>query len=247
MWVDTQGKGGYGWDFYDDNCDPMDGFGHGTHVAGIIGAVGNNFIGTAGVCWNVKMAALKIGGSSKKLSTSAAIKAISFARENGIKILNNSWGSKAFSNTLKLAIERYDGLFIDSAGNNGTDNDLYPSYPASYDSKNIISVAAVGFNNHLAPFSNYGAVSVDIAAPGINILSTTLNGTYGYKSGTSMAAPHVTGAAALLKGYRPDLTAMDIKDIILHSADRHRCLHGKISTSGILNVNKMIRKAGLLS
>jgi len=246
MWIDQSGEGICGWDFFYDDYDPMDKNSHGTHVAGIIGAVGNNGIGVVGVNWNVKMVALKITGNSSAICASAAIKAVEYAIDKEIPILNNSWGGRIYCESLKDAIEQYHGLFIASAGNNGLDNDIYPHYPASYECDHIISVAATGHNDNLTSFSNYGAATVDIAAPGAEIYSSLLNNGYGFKSGTSMAAPHVTGAAALLKGYRPDLTALEIKDIILSSAVKVHSLSGKVLTGGMLNVNAMFEVAGSL-
>ena len=246
MWIDQSECGICGWDFFYDNNDPMDKNGHGTHVAGTIGAVGNNGIGVVGANWNVKMVALKIGGASSAVCTSAAIKAIEYAIEKEIPILNNSWGGRTYSESLKSIIEQYNGLFIAAAGNNGIDNDSYPHYPASYDCDHIISVAATCQNDHLTSFSNYGASTVDISAPGAEIYSTLANNEYGFKSGTSMAAPYVAGAAALLKGYKPDLTALEIKDIILSSTDKVPSLYGKVLTGGKLNVNAMLETAGSL-
>ena len=240
MWIAPANQGIFGWDFYRNNRDPMDRTGHGTHVAGTIGAIGNNLIGVTGVCWDIKLAALKIGGNSNRVETAAAIKAIDYSNKNNIPILNNSWGGRAYSVSLKFAIENYNGLFIAAAGNNGSNNDRIPTYPASYTSDNIISVAAINQNNNLTSFSNYGFASVDIAAPGFSILSTILNGGYGYKNGTSMAAPHVAGAAALLKVYRPDLTSLEIKEIILSGVDKQPGLSGRILSEGTLNLNKMI-------
>lgn len=237
MWSAPGGQGVRGWNFENNSNDIMDRTGHGTHVAGTIGAVGNNIIGTTGVCWNVKLAALKIGDSAFDLA--AAIDAIDYANRNRIPILNNSWGSRLFSSSLKYAIDNYDGLFIVSAGNKGSNNDVIPVYPANYDSENIISVAASDSNDALALFSNYGAASVDIAAPGTDILSTSFNSEYSYMDGTSMAAPHVAGAAALLKGYMPRLRPSEIKDIILSSVDKRPQLSGKVSTGGTVNIRKM--------
>ncbi|MCL2717570.1 MAG: S8 family serine peptidase [Lachnospiraceae bacterium] len=239
LWVSQNGF--FGWNFADNNSDSIDRTGHGTHVAGTIGAVGNNAIGITGVCWNIKVASLKIGNHA--FSIAAGIAAIDYANKNNISILNNSWGGRDYSNSLKYAIGQYKGIFVASVGNNGLNNDYYPDYPASYDCENIISVAASDQNNELTSFSNFGAVSVDIAAPGTNILSLTLNNGYDYSRGTSMAAPHVAGAAALLKSYLPDLTIANIKNIILSSVDRNTNLSGKILTGGVLNVNRMISMA----
>jgi subtilisin family serine protease len=221
--------------------DNRDETGHGTHVAGTIGAVGNNGIGVAGVCWRVGITPFKLG--DRVFDLASAIKAIDYANINGIPILNNSWGSRSYSEALKFAIEQYDGLFIASAGNDGTNNDVFPSFPDSYDAENIISVAASMPDGTLATFSNYGAKNVDIAAPGANIFSTALHGGYSYFCGTSMSAPHVSGAAALLKAYRPGLTALEMKHIILSSAERNPALSGKISTGGVLDVNAMLKMA----
>ncbi|MCL2106554.1 MAG: S8 family serine peptidase, partial [Oscillospiraceae bacterium] len=221
--------------------DLMDETGHGTHVAGTIGAVGNNRIGVAGVCWNVGLANFKIG--NRVFDLAAAIAAIDYAALNRIPILNNSWGGRGYSATLRFAIKQYGGLFIASAGNDGTNNDFAPMFPASYDNENIISVAASTPYNTLASFSNYGAGSVDIAAPGTGILSAALNGGYSYLNGTSMAAPHVAGAAALLKSYRPGLTVPEIKEIILSSAEKHLNLSGRVAAGGVLNVNAMMELA----
>lgn len=239
MWVSSDGY--HGWNFINDDSESMDTSGHGTHVAGTIGAVGNNFLGITGVCWRVKLAALRIGNNV--MSLAAAISAIHYSNENYISILNNSWGGREYSPILEHAVTHYNGLFIASAGNDGVNNDFLPDYPASFDSENVISVAATKQDNTLAAFSNYGVKSVHIAAPGADIFSLALNSKYSYQSGTSMAAPHVAGAAALLKSYRPNLTALDIKHIILSSADKHPHLSGKILTSGILNVKAMFEMA----
>lgn len=233
-----------GWNFVDNNNCPIDVTGHGTHVAGTIGAVGNNCIGIAGVCWNVQIASFKIGDN--RIDLAAAISAIYFSNMMNIPILNNSWGGRTYSPILKYAIEHYNGLFIASAGNSSNNNDLLPSYPASYNSDNIISVAASTPENTLSSFSNYGAKNVDIAAPGTDILSTSLNGEYSYKNGTSMAAPHVAGAAALLKSYMPFLTTFELKHIILLSCTKHPNLVNKLLTGGILNVDSMIKLANFL-
>jgi len=222
--------------------DRRDEDGHGTHVAGTIGAVGDNGIGVAGVCWGVGLANFKLGG--RAFGTASAIAAIDCAAKRRIEIINCSWGGNGYSRALKFAIEQHGGLFIAAAGNSGKNNDKFPSFPASYDSDNIISVAASTPHNNLAPFSNYGVKSVDIAAPGMNILSTTLNGKYRYLNGTSMAAPHVSGAAALLKTYRPNLTPQQMKQVILASAKVYPGLRGKVTTGGALNINAMLEMAG---
>lgn len=238
MWTTWNGRLIYGWNFADNSSDSMDLDGHGSHVAGTIGAVGNNRIGITGVCWQVRVAALKFG-----LDVASAIAAIDFANYYKISILNASWGGRAYSQALKDAIDQYDGLFIASAGNDGTNNDVDPMYPASYDCKNIISVAAVDPYDTLARFSNYGLKTVDIAAPGTNILSLDLAGEYSPLNGTSMAAPHVAGAAALLKSSMPNISTITLKRIILSSAMENPELKGKILTGGILDMETMFKLA----
>jgi len=234
MWVSPNRQLTNGWNFGENNSNSTDTNGHGTHVAGTIGAVGNNRVGVVGVCWNVSMVSLKFN-----LYIDSAIAAINFANRYNIPILNASWGGRNYSRALKHAIDQYDGLFVASAGNNGTDNDYVPMYPASYDSDNIISVAATNPSGALARFSNYGARSVDIAAPGTDILSLGVRGGYSPQNGTSMSAPHVAGAAALLKAYMPNLTTSDLKNIILSSAAIHPMLSGRVLTGGELDVNAM--------
>jgi len=208
--------------------------GHGTHVAGTIGAVGDNRVGVTGVCWRVGLANFRLGSSVFDLAT--AVAAIDFSRRHRIPILNNSWGGRGDSRALRLAIEQYEGLFVVSAGNNGTNNDTIPMFPASYNSANIISVAASNQSNNLAPFSNFGARSVHIAAPGVGILSTDINGRYSSMNGTSMAAPHVAGAAALIKAHNPSLSTANLKQIILQSVTRVANLNSRVQSGGVLNV-----------
>ena len=240
MWVSPDGRFVGGWNFYRHNSDATDLTGHGTHVAGTIGAVGNNGVGITGLCWRVRVASLRFG-----FDIASAIAAIDFANIYSIPILNSSWGGRTYSPALKLAIDQYDGLFVTAAGNYGTNNDIIPDYPGSYDSENIITVAAANPNDALARFSNYGAKSVDIAAPGTDILSLGLRGSYSIQNGTSMAAPHVAGAAALLKAYMPGLTTAEMKNIILSSAAKRPALTGRVLTGGMLDVNAMFLSSSL--
>ena len=244
-----------GWNFFNHTNDPFDDYGHGTHVAGIIGAVGNNGIGVAGVSWKVKLMPLKfIGFNSGEgwVGTDAdAISAIDYAIMMKADIMSNSWGGSSYSHSLREAIESANTagiLFVAAAGNIGFDNDLFPEYPSSYDNDNIISVAAISDYDHLARFSNYGHHSVDIAAPGTDILSTVPKGTcplcnppgYRFLDGTSMAAPHVSGAAAIIKAQFPFLDTSQIKSKILYFADYKYFLKGKLSSEARLNVNNAL-------
>lgn len=186
-------------------CDPLDDHNHGTHVAGTIGAVGNNGIGVAGVNSSVKLMGLKFLSSSGSGSTSGAIAAIDWAVKAklagvNVRVLSNSWGGGGYSQALRDEITKAganDILFVAAAGNNGGNNDAAPNYPASYALSNVLSVAAVDSDDALAPFSNYGRTSVDLAAPGVSIESTVPGG-YATASGTSMATPHVAAVAALI-------------------------------------------------
>lgn len=214
--------------------------GHGTHVAGTVGATGNNHLGVTGVCWHVGMVVYKVGNDNVDLAS--AVSAINTANHYNIPILNCSWGSRHDSASLRFAVQQYKGLIVASAGNNGTNNDVTPMYPASYRLPNVISVAATNQNNQIAPFSNFGERNVHIAAPGTDILSTIPNNQYGHKSGTSMAAPHVAGAAALLKVFRPSISTEQMRTLILSTATRTPETNHRVST-GILNIGAMINAA----
>lgn len=240
-----------GWDFFNNDNNPTDDNGHGTHTAGTVGAVGNNGLGITGVCWNVKLAALKIGSASGSISTTAAINAINYCVGKGIRVSNHSWGGGAASTALSNAITnaRNAGhLIIAASGNGGFDgrgdnNDSIPSYPASYTQDNIISVAAIDNDNRLASFSNFGATSVDLAAPGVMIASSYNSSTssYVYLDGTSMATPHVTGVAALIWSRNPTWTYSQVRSKILSTTKPLSSLAGKTVTGGCLNANNAIR------
>jgi len=237
----------YGWDFAGGNNTVYDGAAddHGTHVAGTIGAKGGNGIGVAGVCWNVKLLNAKFLGTSGGTTTNA-IKAVDYFTDlktrHGLNLVatNNSWGGGSYSTDLFKAIDRAQKagiLFIAAAGNEKRNNDRKPSYPASYNLANIISVASITSTGTLSSFSNYGLVSVDLGAPGSAIYSTLPGNTYGSYSGTSMATPHVTGAAALYASTHSGATAAQIKTAILGSVVLTSSLNGKCVTGGRLNVS----------
>ena len=235
-----------GWDFYEDDNNPFDGGGHGSHTSGTIGAIGNNNRGVVGVNWDVQIMGLRFLSDQGSGSTLGAIKAINYAtdmRQNGVNIVatNNSWGGSGFSNALLDAIEANGDagmLFVAAAGNSGNDTDLAPEYPAAYDGDNIISVAATNSSDELASFSNFGVQTVDLAAPGVDILSTITGDDYDTFSGTSMASPHVAGAVALAFAYRPDATAAEIRKAVLDSVDPVPGLG--VATGGRLNANRML-------
>ncbi len=231
----------HGWDFEGNTSDPMDMNSyletyHGTHCAGIVGAVGNNGIGVSGVAWNVKIMPLRFLNETGSGTIANATKAILYANANGADVISNSWGGYSESQALKDAIDSSSAVVVCAAGNDASDNDGdYPFYPASLTSANIISVAATDNKDVLADFSNYGATSVDLAAPGVTIYSTKKSSSYQNLSGTSMATPFVAGVAALIKAENSSLTAAQIKNAILDNVDVKSSLSGKVLTGGRLN------------
>ena len=224
--VDNDGNGYvddvYGWNFVANTNDPKDDHSHGTHVAGTIGAVGNNNIGVVGVNWKVSLLPVKFLSAGGSGSLADAVKAIDYAHKRKVHLMSNSWGGGGFSQALADVIESAskDGiLFIAAAGNSSTDNDKTPHYPSSYESENVIAVAATDSDDQRASFSCYGKNSVDIAAPGSNIYSTVLDNKYGFMSGTSMATPHVSGVAALVWAHEPNLTMAQVKERLFKTSD----------------------------
>lgn len=231
-----------GYDFIDNDNDPMDQHSHGTHVAGTIGAKGDNAIGIAGVNWNVSLVPIKVFSAAGSTSTDALVKGIEYATTLGVFATNNSWGGAEYSEAIFGAIQRAkekDIIFVAAAGNESENNDIGLHFPSNLDVSNIISVAAIDRHDSLAIFSNYGENTVDVAAPGEDIYSTLPQGKYGIKSGTSMAAPHVTGALALIKSKFPELSADEIKAKIINSTVRtnalsKRVIHGRIQVANAL-------------
>lgn len=236
---------------YDANinaADPMDENGHGTHCSGIIGAEGNNNEGIAGINWNVQIMPLKFLGRGGFGTTKDAIEAINYAidrKQKGVnvRVINASWGSTSKSKALEDAIRAAGEqgiLFVAAAGNATTDNDKKPHYPSNYDLPNVISVASLDRTDSLSSFSNYGAKTVHIAAPGRDIRSTWLNDEYRDASGTSMAAPQVSGVAALILSSEPDLSMEKLRERLLTSVDKIDSLNGKVANGGRLNAAKAL-------
>ena len=227
------------------NGNPMDDFGHGTHVSGTIGAVGNNGVGVAGVNWQVTILACKFLDSSGSGTTAGAIACLDYVaaqKNKGVNVIatNNSWGGVGYSQALEdaIAAQRALGiLFIAAAGNSSSDNDTAPFYPAGHYLPNVISVAATTATDDLAVFSNWGLRTVHMGAPGDQILSTMPNNSYGLLSGTSMATPHVTGVVALLKARYPAATWVEIKNRILAGGENIPSMAGTTATEKRLNAN----------
>jgi len=249
--VDDDGNGYIddwrGWNFFGKTNDPMDDHSamHGTHCAGTIGAEGNNQFGVTGVNWQVSLVGLKFIGSGGTGSVADAVEAIEYASMMGVDITSNSWGGGGFSQTMYDAIKASGDkgvLFVAAAGNMSTDTDEYSHYPSSFDLDNIIAVAAVDRNDALASFSNFGLHSVDIAAPGVDILSCSANDEFKLLSGTSMATPHVAGAAALIKSVYPEFKYQSILDRLYSGVDIQSRLKSKIGSSGRINVANSIEK-----
>lgn len=232
----------FGRDFVNNDSDPIDDNGHGTHTSGTFGAVGNNGVGVVGVNWSCKIMALKFLSASGSGPTSGALAALNYAVNKGVKVSNNSWGGGGFSQGMLDAINASAAMghvFVAAAGNGGFDqvgdnNDSVPFYPSSYNAASIIAVAATTNEDARASFSNYGANSVDLGAPGVNILSTYQDG-YAYSGGTSMACPHVTGVVALVQGQHPTWTAAQVKQQILSTVRPVASLSGITVTGGVLN------------
>ena len=245
--------GSHGFNAIEMTCDPTDTHGHGTRMAGVIGAVGNNGIGVSGVNWAASIMPLKFMNETGTGWTSDAVKAMEFAiqvrntfhasRTADVRVLSNSWGGSGFSAALEDEVIRagqHDMLVVASAGNDGRDTDISPLYPGSLDLPNLLSVAATNERDQLEPYSNYGALSVDIAAPGHAIVSTQPGGGYSSGDGTSPAAAFASGAAALILSHC-NVSTTALRAVITESVDSVAALAGRTETGGRLNVGRAIR------
>ncbi len=253
----TCAAGTHGFNAINRTCNPMDDHHHGTHVAGTIGAVGDNGIGVAGVNWTARMMGIKFIDDTGSGTIADAIAALEFAiavkqafaatGAADIRVLSNSWGDSEFSQALLdevMATNAAGMLFVAGAGNSAFDNDILPMYPASFNAPNVISVAATTNTDDRAWFSNYGAESVHLAAPGVDILSTVPGGTYSFLSGTSMATPHVSGAAALVLS-ACEMDTATLKETLLGTVAPLPALAGITTTGGRLQVNSALRACTL--
>ncbi len=242
--IDNDGNGViddiHGFNAFDNSGDPLDGHSHGTHCAGTIGAVGDNGIGLVGVNKHANIMGIKIFSDSGSTNAAAIIRGIQYATKMGARITSNSWGGGAANEGIKQAFAASPALHIMAAGNSGTDNDARPNYPSNYDLSNNVAVAATDHSDGIASFSQYGATTVDLGAPGVKILSTVPGGGYGVKSGTSMATPHVAGAATLIASAYPDISNEDLIARLYGGVDQVASLDGKTATGGRLNVNNSL-------
>ena len=236
-----------GWDFVNNDNNPFDDNGHGTHVSGTVAGTGNNVLGVVGVCWRARLMGLKFLSAGGSGYDSDAIRAIRYATRNGARVTNNSWGGGGSSQAEYDAIAEADAagvLFVAAAGNSGTNNDSSPHYPSSFTNPNLIAVASTDRYDLKSSFSNYGATSVDLGAPGSAIYSTYPGSRYASLSGTSMATPHVTGACALLWSYAPTRTHAQVRTAIFSGVDAKASMAGRTATGGRLNVYRSLLSIG---
>lgn len=244
----------HGYNFYEDTANPIDRHSHGTHLAGIIGAMGDNGIGIAGLLWDVQIMPLRFTSDSGAGNTAFAIEAIHYAVQQGAQVINMSWTVKAnssggLSSSLRDVIRSYEnqGVIFVAASGNGDQNaigyslDETPLYPAAINSNNVISVGAMDSNGDLAYYSNYGLHTVHILAPGDNVFSTFPADDYGYMTGTSMAAAFVSAAAAMILTEHPNFSAADVKNVLLNASNYNADLEGLVMSSGTLNLGQSVK------
>ena len=242
LWTNPA-DGTHGYDFINNTEFPQDDNGHGTHVSGIIAAAGNNGLGIAGVAPNARIMPLKFLDSNGDGSTDTAVTAIYYAVAHGANVINSSWGGPDQSAPLRDAIAyagAHNVVFVTASGNLGTNNDRRPTYPANDHLPNLLSVAAIDQNGRLSSFSNYGARTVDLAAPGGGIVSTLPGDNYGPMSGTSMAAPFVSGVAAMLIGQHPEESAAQIVATLKATVKPIKGVAGKVATGGIVDAARAL-------
>jgi subtilisin family serine protease len=245
----------HGWNFAANDANVQDGYGHGTHVAGIIGATGNDGVGVTGLNWTVSIMTLKFQDDRGVGYTGDAIKAVQYAtmmrRDFGVNVvvINASWGGgTGYSSLLETAIRDAGSVgitFVAAAGNSGSNNDVATRYPSGYDLANVIAVGACDSTGTLAGFSDYGATAVDLAAPGTSVYSTLPRGQYGWMAGTSQATPHVSGTVALLAAAKPGISVAEVRSAILGSVDRLPELTGRVATGGRLNAFAALASLGV--
>ncbi len=234
-----------GWNFVNDTNNPADDEGHGTFTAGEIAEVTNNTIGGAGLVWNTQLMPVAFLDSSGSGTDTAAAEAIDYAVHHGAKVINASWGGTGTDSTIAAAIQYADEngvIIVAAAGNDAADDDTTFFSPASYSAQypNVIAVAAIGSNGALASFSDYGTGTVQLAAPGVNVYSTDSGGKYGTMSGTSMAAPLVTGTVALVEAAHPTWTMSQVIDAVLDTVTPDPALAGKVTTGGVVNAGAAV-------
>jgi len=228
-----------GWNFAAKNNNPMDDNNHGTHCAGTIGAAGGNGTGVTGVNWKVSILPLKFLTAQGNGTSANSIEAVNYARMMKVRVINNSWGGGGYSKIMEDAIKaaRDEGiLVINASGNEKSSNDDKPHYPSNYNVENMVAVAATDNRDQLASFSNFGKRTVHVAAPGVKILSTIPKNKYAAASGTSMAAPHVSGIAALLLSVHPEWTYAEIKDRLIRTSMRAQGLRTRVLAKGRVSV-----------
>ena len=244
--IDNDGNGViddvHGYNAFANTGDPNDGHGHGSHCAGTIAGVGGNGVGVVGVNHKANIMAVKIFSDQGSTNAAAIIRGIQYASKNGARITSNSWGGGGANAGIEQAFKDSSALHIIAAGNSAYDNDKRPNYPSNYEGDHIVAVAATDHKDGIARFSQWGKKNVDLGAPGVDILSTVPGG-YDTYSGTSMATPHVAGAATLIASAVPDISNADLRAALLGGTEKTDALTGKVVTDGRLNVNNSLQIA----